>query len=60
MKRFLTEEEIEFILNFIDIPDYIPIEIAITTIENNKEKLKVQLREQKVYLQYQINLFLIK
>ena len=39
MTRLLTEKEIDYILDFIDIPKHIPLEIAMTSTEINKKLL---------------------
>jgi DNA-directed RNA polymerase beta' subunit len=49
MTRHLTEKEIDHILNFIQPNKHIPLDSAISIVEINKEKLRIQLREQKVY-----------
>jgi DNA-directed RNA polymerase beta' subunit len=49
MTRFLTEEEIENILDFIEPSEYIPAESANAVVENNKNRLRKQLISQKVY-----------
>jgi hypothetical protein len=49
MTRLLTNEEIEYILDFIQPSMDIPIETAKAVVKNNKNKLRSQLITQKVY-----------
>ncbi|OUW95963.1 MAG: hypothetical protein CBD97_02100 [Pelagibacteraceae bacterium TMED237] len=49
MKRLLTEDEIEFILDFIKISEYIPFEISFNNVRNLKNKIKKQLIKEEVY-----------
>ncbi len=49
MTRLLTNEEIEYILDFIQPSMDIPIETAKAVVKNNKNKLRSQLVTQKVY-----------
>ena len=49
MTHILTDDEIEFIIDFIK-PQYgIPIDSALSIVENNKERFRKQLRGQSVY-----------
>lgn len=49
MKHILTEEQIEFIIDFIKPQAGIPIDSAMSIVENNKERFRRQLRGQSVY-----------
>ena len=49
MKRSLTHDEIEYILDFIKIPEHVPYEIVKASIDNNKNALRKQLKQQIVY-----------
>jgi len=49
MTRQLSETEIENILDFIQPQEGIPFDTAMSIVENNKERLRKQLRKQKVY-----------
>jgi len=49
MTRHLTQNEIEHILDFIQPNKHIPIDSANSIVEINKNRLRIQLREQKVY-----------
>lgn len=51
MTRYLTPNEIEYILDFIQPNKHLPIESAQSIVEINKNKLRLQLQEQKVYTQ---------
>lgn len=48
-KRHLTEDEIESLLDFIEPGGGIPFEIAMSIVENNKEKFRKELRSVLVY-----------
>ena len=49
MTRLLTSEEIENILDFIKPQLGIPLKTAMSIVEINKNKLRNQLKTQKVY-----------
>lgn len=49
MTRYLTIDEIEDIISFIKPIKGIPIESAISIVNINKERLRKQLKNQKVY-----------
>lgn len=49
VKRHLSEEEIEYILDFIVPQKGIPLDSAMSIVENNKNSLKKQLETQLVY-----------
>lgn len=49
MTRFLTKKEIENILDFIQIQEGIPQDSAKLIMENNKERLRKQLKKEKIY-----------
>ena len=49
MTHILTNEEIEFIIDFIKPQVGIPIDSAMSIVENNKERFRKQLRGQEVY-----------
>lgn len=51
MKRFLTEEEIENILNFIKPQRGVPIDFSNSLMEKQKSSLRNQLKKYKVYPQ---------
>ena len=51
MSRYLTEDEIEYILDFIDLKPNIPLDTAQTIMFNNKNRLYKQLKNHKVYPQ---------
>jgi hypothetical protein len=48
-KRNLTEEEIEYILNFIQPKRGIPEETALSLVKIHKDKLRSQLQHQQLY-----------
>lgn len=48
-KRKLTENEIEYILDFIKPFDNIPPETAMSIVKRNKDKLRKQLENQEIY-----------
>jgi DNA-directed RNA polymerase beta' subunit len=47
--RLLTEEEMEYILDFIELNEGIPYEVAKALQEKNKNRLKHQLKNEKIY-----------
>ena len=47
--RFLTEDEIENILDFIKPNKSIPIDTANSIVRISKEKFRNQLKKQKLY-----------
>jgi len=49
MTRLLTNEEIENIIAFIQPQKGIPVDTALSITNIQKEKLRVQLRKQKIY-----------
>lgn len=49
MKRYLTQLEIDYILDFITINKGIPEKTAISVVNNHKNRLSKQLKKQKVY-----------
>jgi len=49
MTHILTEDEIEFIIDFIKPQSGIPFDSAMSIVENNKERFRKQLRGQSVY-----------
>jgi DNA-directed RNA polymerase II subunit RPB1 len=49
MTHIITDDEIEFIINFIKPQVGIPIDSAMSIVENNKERFRKQLRGQFVY-----------
>jgi DNA-directed RNA polymerase II subunit RPB1 len=49
MTHILTNEEIEFIIDFIKPQVGIPLDSAMSIVENNKERFRKQLRGQEVY-----------
>lgn len=49
MTHILTEEEIEYIIDFIKPQSGIPFDSAMAIVENNKERFRKQLRGQSVY-----------
>ena len=49
MTRFLTEDEIESIIDFIKPSISIPYKTAMSIVESNKNRLRSQLKIQKVY-----------
>jgi DNA-directed RNA polymerase subunit A" len=51
MTRYLTIEEIENIIDFVRPNPGIPLESAMSIVNSNKERLRVQLRKQQVYEQ---------
>lgn len=51
MSRYLTEDEIEYILDFIKPNKSIPIKTALSIVKITKDKYISQLRKQKVYPQ---------
>lgn len=48
-KRNLTESEIEFVLDFMQLNPYIPKDTASFLLETNKKQLKDQLKEIRIY-----------
>ncbi len=49
MTRFLTKKEIENILTCVKMQEGIPRDTAETIMNNNKERLRKQLTQQKIY-----------
>ena len=49
MTHIITNEEIEFIIDFIKPQVGIPLDSAMSIVENNKERFRKQLRGQEVY-----------
>jgi DNA-directed RNA polymerase beta' subunit len=49
MTHIITDDEIEFIINFIKPQVGIPIDSAMSIVEKNKERFRKQLRGQLVY-----------
>ena len=49
MKRSLTDDEIEYILNFIEINKHIPLNISKQICKKNKNKLVNQLKKIQIY-----------
>ena len=49
MARLLTETEIDNIMDFLKVAQYIPEETALTVLENIKAKIRKQLEKEKVY-----------
>jgi DNA-directed RNA polymerase beta' subunit len=48
-KRFLTEDEVENILSFIEPQKGIPFEIAMSIVDINKQKYREQLQSVQIY-----------
>ena len=51
MTRLLTEEEIENMLSFIKPQPAVPLDTAMSVVNINKARLRLQLQGQKVYPQ---------
>ena len=49
MSRYLTDKEIENILDFIKLNMSIPKDCALAIVKNTKEKLIAQLKKEKIY-----------
>jgi len=49
MSRYLTDKEIENILDFIKLNKSIPKDSALAIVKNTKDKLITQLKKQKIY-----------
>lgn len=49
MKRCLTHDEIEYIIDFVKPNDKIPIDTAMSIVDNIKNRLRVQLADQHTY-----------
>ena len=49
MTRLLTEEEIENMLSFIKPQPAVPLDTAMSVVNMNKDRLRRQLQEQKIY-----------